>query len=237
MPPENFDHDKPPTPATQPASGALPCDGYHHFYHYQSSTQYLWLARLCHDLGDKAAAEDAVKKALFQDHFNEEALAIKTQGNTQGVNHTYSKHPLLDAQFCESVGRSPDNATTLHDGAVKAILEGNIAQAILHLEQAIAANPKHSNSHFWLGKCRMLEGRLEEARALVQEAIRLAHLDHEAYHRSASDIHLERARQFLHNGSLDLAINDYTKALDLNRSNVAASAELAAAEKLRRTEG
>ena len=174
-----------------------------------------------------------MKKALFQDHFNEEALAIKAKGSDKGIEHSYNKHPLYDVEFCASVARKTDAATALHDDAVKALLTEDTQKAILLFAEAVASFPTHSNSHFWLGKCRMLEGKTSEAKTLLLEAIRLAHQGHDAYHHSASDAHVARARAFLAEGNIDLAINDFTKALDLNRGNEVALKEREAAQRVK----
>lgn len=233
MPPEDFPHDTLRTANPQPHSGALLCDSYHHFYHYQASTQYLWLARICYLLEASAEAEQAIKKALFQDHFNEEALAIKNKGSVDGIAHTYDKHPLFDAQFCNSVGRKHDAVTVLHDEGVKAVLSGDMATAVEKFMQALNISPTHSNSHLWMGKCRLAMGDAIGAKKNMQEAIRLSHLDHEAYHKAASQEHVKRAREFFKRSELDLAINDYTKALDLDRTNQDAIKERDEAQKLR----
>lgn len=231
--PPNFEHDTLRTANPQPHSGALPCDSYHHYYHYQSSTQYLWLARACYLLGADAQAQEAIKKALFQDHFNAEALAIKNKGGIGDIAHTYDKHPLFDTQFCDSVGRRHDAATVPHDEGVHAVLRGDMATAVEKFAQALGASPAHSNSHLWMGKCRLAMGDATGAKKSFQEAIRLAHLDHDSYHKAASVEHLKRARAFMSRGEFDLAINDYTKALDLDRTNQDATTERTAAQKVR----
>lgn len=188
---------------------------------------------MCYLLGNSAEAEQAIKKALFQDHFNAEALAIKNKGNSDDIAHTYDKHSLWDAEFCNSVGRKHDAATSLHDEGVKAVLSGDMATAVDRFMKALAASPTHSNSHLWMGKCRLAMGDAIGAKKNMQEAIRLAHLDHEAYHKSASQEHVKRAREFLKRGELYLAINDFNKALDLDRTNQDAIKERDAANKLR----
>ena len=56
----------------------LPCDRYHHHYHYQASAQYLWLAETLRALGRTEYALAAYDKAIFQDHLNQEAINGKT---------------------------------------------------------------------------------------------------------------------------------------------------------------
>jgi len=64
-------------------ASALPCDGYHHYYHYQSSAQYLWLGRALQLLGKYEDAAKSYKNSIFQDHFNAEALKWKKEAERQ----------------------------------------------------------------------------------------------------------------------------------------------------------
>lgn len=207
--------------------GALPCDAHHHYYHYQSSTQYLFLARSCFALGLKEEAMNALQKALFQDHFNEEALAMKATGSAEGVARTYAKHPLTDAEFCTSVGKQPNDATTLHDAAVASWQSGDAPSAITKLKEALSAFPEHANLLLTLGRILWEMQDYTQSRDVLKEAARLAHVSHDAYHRAASAQHLERARGFAAAGELDLAVNDFNKALDLHGGNEDAKKERA----------
>lgn len=213
--------------------GALPCDAYHHYYHYQSSAQYLWLARACFALGDKDAAAAALKKALFQDHFNEEALALSSVSIPADVPFSYDKHPLRDATFLASVGLPAGVATFMHDEAAQLFEQAKYEQALKQFAKAAACDSEHSNSHFGMGKCCFMLGQFDEARKHVTEAVRLSHLAHDAYHRAASQAHVKRAREFMTQGEIDLAINDFSKALDLHRGNQDALSGREQAQKMR----
>jgi tetratricopeptide (TPR) repeat protein len=201
------------------AAGALPCDAWHHYYHYQSSAQYLWLAETLSAMGREAEALKAYERAIFQDHFNAEALAGKGRGVREARAPKYDKHPVFDLEFLSLIGQLPDDATKPHDEAARALLAKDIAGALALLDKAIAAAPLHSNSHFTRGKCFFYERRFDEAATSFTEAIRLSHIKHDGYHRAASAEHLARGGEFFKQGKLDLAVNDFTKALDLHRGN------------------
>ena len=223
--PENFDHDT-PLPATcnlQLGLGALPCDAYHHFYHYQSSAQYTLLARTCFMLGLQDEAKAALTKAIFQDHFNPEALAMKAAVTANSVPQSYDKHPLSDAAFRASVGLPADEVALLHDSALALRLNGDVEGAARQFSEALVLAPDHSNSHFGLARCLFAQADYQQAQHHLQEAVRLSHTAHDAYHRSASAEHVKRARDFAARGENELAINDYTKALDLHRGNTEAT--------------
>jgi tetratricopeptide (TPR) repeat protein len=204
----------------QHATSLLPCDTYHHYYHYQSSAQYLWLAETLRALGRRKEALAAYERAIFQDHFNEEALEGK-KDVTRVTRHVprYNKHPFFDLEFRGLIGELPDDATKPHDEGATALLAGDIPKALLKLDEAIAAAPHHGNSYFTRGKCYYLERNFEAVLADFTEAIRLSHRRHDAYHRAASADHLARGREFLKRGEPDLAVSDFTKALDLYRGN------------------
>lgn len=198
---------------------SLPCDFYHHYYHYQSSTQYLWLAEALRVLGRNSEALVAYSNAIFQDHFNQEALSGKAQletGEKRGrVIPSYDKHPLRDAEFCVSTGQMPDATTKLHDKAVAGCLAGSYAQVL----SLIPPDTTHSNSRFLLGKCWFHLQRYGKAADNFIEAIRISHMHHDQYHHHASTQHFLRGSAFFYGGKIDLAIVDFTKALDLNRHN------------------
>jgi tetratricopeptide (TPR) repeat protein len=207
---------------------SLPCDHFHHYYHYQSCAQYLWLAETCIALEAMDEALTAYEKALFQDHFCEEAKKDVSR-LTCHVPPIYDKHPLFDIAFCSSVGELPTDATALHDAGVHATLAGDIASALAALNKAITLEPGHSNSYFARGKCWFMQKAYAKARNDFAEAIHLSHIKHDAYHQLASDEHTKRAQLFLAAREADLAIADFSKALDLNRRNKNALAGRAAA--------
>jgi len=216
---------------------ALPCDAWHHYYHYQSSAQYLWLAEALYALGKPDEALTLYDRAIFQDHFNEEALKGK-EGGARGKRRvpSYNKHPLFDLEFRSLIGELPDDATKPHDDGMSALLAGDTATALKFFEKALAAVPSHSNSFFGRGKSYFLKGDYAQAATDFAQAVRLSHIKHDAYHRTASAEHFARGAAFLKSGQLDLAVSDFTKALDLHRGNRHALAARANAYRLKGNE-
>lgn len=203
-----------------PQTGPLPCDAHHHYYHYQSSTQYLWLASTLQILGQKDEAKSAYNKAIFQDHFNQDALEGRNRllaeiyGEAPSSPITYAKHPVLDADFCTAIDKPHTPETEPHDHAHTLYETGAYTQTLASLPQN-----EHSNSRFLRGKCLFMLGHYEQAAQEFREAIRLSHIDHDAYHRFASAQHYTRAQQWLTAGDMELAISGLTKALDLYSGN------------------
>lgn len=47
-------------------------------------------------------------------------------------------------------------------------------EAIIHLEQAVSYDARHSSSWFWLGRSHYEQGRFEEAQTLLERAVQVA---------------------------------------------------------------
>lgn len=196
------------------ATTPLVCDRYHHFYHYQASAYYLWLAETLNFLGEYFAADEAFTKAIFQDHRNKEAKDRKGVRSEVFRPIFYNEHPLSDAVFCESVGRLTGVATALHDTALKHYLAQDFETALNALVTC-----EQENGFFLKGKCWIAMGEYEQAKIALQEAVRLSHIQHDNYHQQAAAAHIERGTLFLKQNALDLAIADFSKALDLHKNN------------------
>lgn len=196
------------------------CDRQHHYFHYQSSAQYLWLARTYDALGEYEEAKNCYDKAIFQDHLNMEAIEGKQYGH-QGIvtPPKYDKHPSRDRDFCAAIGQPVSSVTLVHDQGVLFMETHQYEKAFLCFDAAVYESPEHSNSYFGRGKCQFIQQQFVAACSDFREAIRLSHHMHDSYHRNASDLHAQRARWFETQGEMDLAIADYSKALDLFRQN------------------
>ncbi len=196
------------------------CDRQHHHYHYQASAQYLWLARTYEALGEYDEARVCYDKAIFQDHWNQEALDGK-QAGFRGViaAPTYDRHSLFDGPFRHAIGQPLSAASGAHDDAAHALLEHHYGSAMHGFDRAIHLEPDFSNAYFGKGKCAFLMQDYHTASDALREAIRLSHRAHDRYHRHASDLHAQRGRWHERKGNVDLAIADYSKALDLDNRN------------------
>lgn len=214
-----------------PEKGALPCDAFHHHYHYQSSAQYTLLAHLCFALGKKEEMQLAISKALFQDHYNEEALELRASGFA-GDLPRYAKHPLTDAEFCANIGKPATRATQWHDEAM-ALMERDPAAAQELLEKLVRHYPTHSNGRFRLAQLYAVQNLHKQAYTQLIEAIRLSHEEHDGYHQTASGEHVARGAEFARHAEYDLAINEFHKALDLHRGNAEAKEAIAHTTSLR----
>ena len=193
----------------------LACDLYHHNYHYQSSAQYLWLARTLLIIELTEEAKFAYKKAIFQDHFNQEALNGLNSLTVITTPPQYDKHPIYDSEFQQSIGEIFTEETQIHDQATNLYLENKLKSALKLLDK----NHNHSNSYFLKGKCHFALRNYEQAVDNFRQAIELSHEKHNEYHIFASDQHLKRGQDFFQQGEVDLAIADFSKSLDLYSKN------------------
>ena len=169
-------------------------------------------------LGREEEAGSALERSIFQDHFNAEALEAKKNAARTAVPN-YDKHPLLDEPFLKSIGKQSLAQTSNHDRAASAFAERDYEKGCSLLDKAIGSGPPHSNSFFLRGKCRFMQGQYGLAQEDFSEAIRLSHMEHDAYHRAASEEHFKRGLDYYSREELDLAVSDFTKALDLHRGN------------------
>ncbi|MEI7670298.1 MAG: hypothetical protein WCJ33_09475, partial [Pseudomonadota bacterium] len=135
------------------------------------------------------------------------------------------KHPVYDFEFRSLIGEANKSATNLHDNAAQLYLSGHFK---FTLELLLGDNaPLNENSYFLIGKSFAMLGEFENAKNYLLEAIRLSQIKHDEYHDFASLEHVKRGRLFYAISEIDLAISDFTKALDLNNKNIEALHERA----------
>jgi tetratricopeptide (TPR) repeat protein len=210
--------------ATNPESlheAVAQSDARHPHYHYQASWQSLCLAVACDGLGRKEEARAAYKAALFQDHLNRfarEGLA----GKRFDALPPYRGHAGRDADFRAAIGEAANESSRLHDAAAKAFAAGDAAGALALLRTLLAREPEHANGWNLKGQIHFAAAEPEAAREAFAEAVKHMAAAHDAYHKRASGMRLMRGQAYARTGELDLAINDFTKALDLHAGNTEA---------------
>lgn len=187
------------------------CDKHHHFYHYKSSWMHLAYANALRAAGNGEAAKKHYKAAIFQDHLNEEAktaLAFPSpltgEGGAKhrmGVNESdITITPTrLSGDLPRQGGGEKTYDTHITTGAIEALIT---FEASLGWEKDVSVE-----------LCR--NGQYEEA-------LKICAARHDAYHHHASASHVARGKWFEDNSYPDLAIADYSKALDLNGKNTGA---------------
>lgn len=142
---------------------------------------------------------------------------------------SYDKHTLNDAAFCRDMGRGLSAATGLHDAASALFLKSDYLGALGRIDAALQADAGHANSHFLRGRCWFAMENYAKAAESFAAALAVIVHEHDAYHRQASDLHMQRGQLLCGGENWDLAIADFTKALDLHTGNLKALAERAGA--------
>ena len=192
-------------------------DSYHHFYHYQSSAFQLWLAESFCAMGEWEPALAHFDKAVFQDHLNMFALygrgyLFYRNGKSAEAWKDFSlvqKHQFSGIAY-EQVTQwkavlSPYGKHPL--GQKQFCPEAGIEDSLTG-----DALCKTGQEHF-------AQGDYAKAAEHFAQAVTLSGQAHDAYHRFASQLRLQRATQFVAEGEIDLAIADCSKALDLWNEN------------------
>ena len=107
-------------------------------------------------------------------HF-ERARRLPAVGGFAGVGmslcHVVAGHPreaLLTAR--EIAEREPLSSIAQTQAAATHVAFGEIAQAVQFLERALELDPAMPMALLWLGFCRAVQGRLEEAETLLRES-------------------------------------------------------------------
>ena len=113
-----------------------------------------------------------------------------------------------------------ESASLYHDRGFfyQQLEEMDLAQA--DYESALKRSPTHSHAWYGKGRCAMARGEYKSAMECFNHAITLSSEQHDAYHQFASVGHMRRGKLSFFLGNRELAINDYTKALDLYPKNV-----------------
>lgn len=165
------------------------CDQHHHLYHYKSSHMHLCYGLHLRASGDEAAARKEFEAAVFQDHLNSQA-----------------KEALSSLQGNAAAIQSGSPRSTRHDGgAYDTHIQTHAIERLATFEASLGWEPDTSMVRLAVGE--------------YLEALRICNDRHQRYHRHASNAHLSRGRWHEAQGNLDLAIADYSKALDLNSKN------------------
>lgn len=213
-------------------------DQYHHYYHYQGSYQYTLLAE-CHayldELGEALAA---YKKAVFQDHTNPRALmGLKAVENNQPLPlglPEYTRMVEYDSDLSHYIflpGERPlkpekthtapeeNNASSLYDAAIHAINKKDTDKAREYFILTLKLNPEHSKAAFGLGRIAFEKHAYRDALVWIKKACAMLSEEHDAYHWTSSFHRLWRGEVYEAMGDADMAIADYSKAIDLQGKN------------------
>lgn len=137
--------------------------------------------------------------------------------------HSYGQHGQYRealAAMDKAIMHLPTSAALFHDRGCYNLHLGAYGCGISDYSEAITLDSTHSNAYYGRGTCFWHQQKRRPALQDYDDAIRLSTMKHEAYHHQASQLHAVRGEIYGRIGEIELAINDYTKAIDLNRQHV-----------------
>ena len=216
---------------------------YHPLVHFESSALWWLEARHAQRLGDAGRAIAACDAAIFQDHRNAPALALRREYAVQrGEAALAEKHgrilatlPMMDtyhealptfAQWDAAIALNgqPAQQPSLPD----AYASHDLAFAKYDFDamrQAVASLNEHPLPARHLAEWHFAEPKTCEQ--WLQAGLTRLKAWHGRYHRNAALHHALRAECFEAIGELELARNDWRKCWDLDAENEAAKQKLA----------
>ena len=215
-------------------------DKYHPIIHFQGSHLFLDKAVTLLHLKREDEAEKDFEHAVFLDHRN--TLAIN-RTRTSPSNALSDYHPstsrltdyhnriklsmhgyLFDAIPMTNGDDLPfDKATLAHDAAYTLQETGNITQARDGYKAVLKDNMRCRHSWHHLGQCHVMQGELYEAVRCFGRSAAIEEDIHQHYHTDAARHYCNRGIIYLMKEDWDMALNDFNKALNLNKDDAKAT--------------
>jgi tetratricopeptide (TPR) repeat protein len=198
---------------------------YHSIIHFEHSASCLQRALILFSMGEEEKAKADVEQAIFQDHSNQPALMLQQQGWQRGMEFPEYESNLMTALACEQeIRRAPYSFDQLlpyqqaHDKAIYYWRHGDAEHAIGIMSEMLQQNPDYAMA--WHHRALMfLElGDTRQAHADLDKAIEAGERWHMNYHHGAAMHHLHRGQMHHHLNDSDMAMMDYSKAVDIDKN-------------------
>jgi|GEM_PF-6703287 len=216
-------------------------DKYHPLIHFQGSHLFLDKAVTLLHLERDDEAEKDFEHAVFLDHRN--TLAIN-RTKTSPSNSLSEYHPstprltdyhsriklsmhgyLFDAIPATDGEALPFSDDILkHDAAYDLQEAGKITRARNAFENHLKDNMRCRHSWHHLGQCHVMLGELYEAVRCFGRSAKLEESVHKRYHVDAARHFTNRGIIYLMKEEWDMALNDFNKAINLNKGDAKAIA-------------
>jgi Tfp pilus assembly protein PilF len=197
---------------------------YHAPIHFECSAQFLIRALLHFPMGEEQKAKDDLESAIFQDHDNRAALQMKRDGWKREMQlPIYDRNLMTECEWYAEVTRKrrelqdmPPHQQT-HDKAVFFMRQGDWHQAGAILSDLVKQRPAYPIAWHHRALVFLELGESRQAFADINRAITEAMKWHEEYHRDAALHHYHRGQLYAEKGEMEMAVMDFSKALDLDK--------------------
>jgi tetratricopeptide (TPR) repeat protein len=120
---------------------------------------------------DKQAEASWLKALEMKPDYAEALNALATMYNNQ---KRFDEAAAMGAKAASAGGVGGGSADAVYNQGIILWNQGKIAEAKVKFEEALKANPNHSESHFQLGMALLNEGKLPEAIAAFEKYLALA---------------------------------------------------------------
>lgn len=197
---------------------------YHPLIHFECSAQYLQRAMLHLQMREQEKAKQDLDAALFQDHGNQSALHLKANGwNKDNPPPKYDNNLMTETAWHNETSRVQSELYQLqahqqeHDKAVYFFRHNNMRAAFVIIGDLIKQRPDYAMAWHHRALMFLHIGETRQAYDDLNSAISAAESWHESYHYNAALHHLHRGQLYAETGQPEMALNDYEKALQLEK--------------------
>ena len=197
---------------------------YHAPIHFECSAQFTLRAVLHFEMGEHEKAKADLEAAIFQDHENHVAQNLKMNGYTRGMQVQEYTHDLMtETAWHFETSRKHTEIGELqpyqqqHDKAIYFYRHGLMKEAVATLSMLLKQQPNYPMAWHHRAEMYLVMNERRQAYADINRAIEESHLWHEGYHYNAALHHLHRGLVYAQTGQPEMAMMDFSKALDLHK--------------------
>ncbi len=197
---------------------------YHALIHYECSAQFLQRALMHLAMGEQDKAQADLDDAIFQDHDNAAALFLKQNSWHKDIQiPKYTSNLMTETHWHNETGRVRSELHELqahqqeHDKAIYFFRHNNMRAAFVVIGELLKTRPDYSMAWHHRALMHLHIGETRQAYDDLNRAIETAHIWHQAYHRDAALHHYHRGQVYARSSQPELAIMDFSKALELDK--------------------
>jgi tetratricopeptide (TPR) repeat protein len=198
---------------------------YHPLIHFESSAQHLQRAMLHLQMREEERAKHDLQHALFQDHGNQAALHLQAHGwDPNNPPPIYDKNLMTETAWHHETSRIQSELYQLqshqqeHDKAIYFFRHNNMRAAFVIINDLLKQRPDYPMAWHHRALMFLHIGETRQAYDDLNMAITRAESWHDGYHRGAALHHLHCGQALVELNQKELALNHYTKALQLEKN-------------------